>query len=527
MLRTTSSDKAIASQRDKRKSEVLIAAQSLDNEIRSVKNLKRLSIGSMDLLIDPELDIKFGGESSGRRSWSGTTSSSASMPSDTTTVNNTRYSDPTPLENLHGRGNSGIESSNKTKQGNYLGIKKGVHSPSRKLNANVLKKNLLWVPANQHPNVKPDNFLELVQDTLQNIQLSDNGEDNDGNSNENNDIEDNGEDKESQSYENKENNTINLNRGLSRHGNASLIRRPSTLRRSYTEFDDNEDDDNKGDSASETVNKVEERISKIKERPVSLRDITEELTKISNSAGLTDNDAITLARTLSMAGSYSDKKDQPQPEGHYDEGDIGFSTSQANTLDDGEFASNMPINNTMTWPERSSLRRSRFNTYRIRSQEQEKEVEQSVDEMKNDDEERLKLTKNTIKVEIDPHKSPFRQQDEDSENMSSPGSIGDFQDIYNHYRQSSGEWEQEMGIEKEAEEVPVKVRNDTVEQDLELREGTTDMVKPSATDDNKETKRHRRRNGWTWLNNKMSREDDNEENQGDDENEGSEIPLPL
>ncbi|CAI5028191.1 CGH_1_HP_G0099490.mRNA.1.CDS.1 [Saccharomyces cerevisiae] len=112
--------------------------------------------------------------------------------------------------------------------------------------------------------------------------------------------------------------------GLSRHGNASLIRRPSTLRRSYTEFDDNEDDDNKGDSASETVNKVEERISKIKERPVSLRDITEELTKISNSAGLTDNDAITLARTLSMAGSYSDKKDQPQLEGHYDEGDIGF-----------------------------------------------------------------------------------------------------------------------------------------------------------------------------------------------------------
>lgn len=41
---------------------------------------------------------------------------------------------------------------------------------------------------------------------------------------------------------------------------------------------------------------------------MSLRDITEELTKISNSAGLTDNDAITLARTLSMAGSYSDKK---------------------------------------------------------------------------------------------------------------------------------------------------------------------------------------------------------------------------
>ncbi|QHS75543.1 Zds1p [Saccharomyces paradoxus] len=522
MLRATSNNKATANQRDKRKSEVLIAAQSLDNEIRSVKNLKRLSIGSMDLLIDPELDIKFGGESNGRRSWSGMTSSSVSMPSGTSSVNNTRYSDPTPLENLHERSDSGMEYPNKSKQGNNIGNKKGVHSPSRKLNANALKKNLLWVPANQHPNVKPDNFLELVQDTLQNIQLSENddtNEDNDENNDENNDNENDKEEKESKSYENKENKTINLNRGLSRHGNASLIRRPSTLRRSYTEFDDNEDDNSQGDRDFKTVNEVDERTSTIKERPVSLRDITEELTKISNSAGLTDNDAITLARTLSMAGSYSDKKDEPQPEGHYGERDIGVTTSQANTSDDGEFASNMPINNNMTWPERSSLRRSRFNTYRIRSQEQEKEVEQDVEEIKNDEVERLHLAKNTTKVGIDPHKSPFRQQDEESENMSSPGSIGDFQDIYNHYRQSSGEWEQEMGIEKEAEVVPVKVQDDIVEQDLELREESAGTIKQSATDDNKETKRHRRRNGWTWLNNKMNRDEDNEENQGDDEND--------
>ena len=43
---------------EKRKSDVLIAAKSLDTEIQNVKNLKRLSIGSMDLVIDPELEFK-------------------------------------------------------------------------------------------------------------------------------------------------------------------------------------------------------------------------------------------------------------------------------------------------------------------------------------------------------------------------------------------------------------------------------------------------------------------------------------
>ena len=42
----------------KRKSDVLMAAQSLDNEIQSVKDLKRLSIGSMDLVTDPELEFR-------------------------------------------------------------------------------------------------------------------------------------------------------------------------------------------------------------------------------------------------------------------------------------------------------------------------------------------------------------------------------------------------------------------------------------------------------------------------------------
>ncbi|CAI4048867.1 Zds1p SKDI_13G4040 [Saccharomyces kudriavzevii IFO 1802] len=519
MLRATSNNRMAACQRDKRKSEVLIAAQSLDNEIRSVKNLKRLSIGSMDLLIDPELDIKFCGESNGRRSWSGTTSKPTSAPNGTTGMNNTRYSDPTPLENLHERRSSGIETCAKNKQGSSTGHKRGVHSPSRKLTANALKKNLLWVPANQHPNVKPDNYLELVQDTLQNIRLGDN----DDNDDENDKNENNRVTEETESHGNKENmNTVDLNRGMLRHGNASLIRRPSTLRRSYTEFDDIEDDNGQRNEASKTVNRVEERTSRIKERPVSLRDITEELTKISNSAGLTNNDTITLARTLSMAGSYSDGGNEAGPKDlkdDYEGESIGVASSQRKASDDGEYASNMPTNNDMTGPERSSLKRSRFNTYRIRSQEQEKEEEQNVEETKNEEAGRLHLTDKTLKTEIESPKSPFGQEDDESEYASSPGSVGDFQDIYDHYRQFSGDWEQEEGIEKEEEPTAAMLPDDTVEQQLELGEESAGMNK--STDDSKETKRHRRRNGWTWLNSKMNKENDNEENQGDDENEES------
>ena len=55
------------------------------------------------------------------------------------------------------------------------------------------------------------------------------------------------------------------------------------------------------------------------------------------------------------------------------------------------------------------------------------------------------------------------------------------------------------------------------QQELEPQEESTGTVVSGTTDDSKETKRHRRRNGWTWLNNKMNKEEDNGENQGDDE----------
>lgn len=69
-------------------SEVYIAAQSLDKELRSVKNLKRLSIGSMDLLMDPEMDM-LPYNNGYRNSWS-TQLEQGDKP-----LKSTRYSDPT------------------------------------------------------------------------------------------------------------------------------------------------------------------------------------------------------------------------------------------------------------------------------------------------------------------------------------------------------------------------------------------------------------------------------------------------
>ena len=66
-LRNKKNPRISAMDRDKRKSEVLIAAQSLDNEIQSVKNLKRLSIGSLDLLFDPELEFRVNNPDSSNR----------------------------------------------------------------------------------------------------------------------------------------------------------------------------------------------------------------------------------------------------------------------------------------------------------------------------------------------------------------------------------------------------------------------------------------------------------------------------
>lgn len=338
------------SKREKRKSEVLIAAQSLDQEVKHVKNLKRLSIGSMDLLVDPEMefrvskhagtkpveslaedkpvaafeeislspDVSFEEEGEGNNYNDNENEDSYSFTDDSMDITNAEYLDqnpssliqnsyrnePLPRRRILGSSSSSPNSFNKedSSSGESLG------------------QNLLWVRADQHPNVKPENYLELVQNTLEHLNFED-------------------ENTESQAQSLAEMKTL---RRRSLQSKNSLARRPSRLRTSYTELSEEEE------LVPMSVPMKEPR------RTISLKDITEELTKLSNQAGLTDTDAVTLARTLRVADDSSEDSSQR--------------TSITDMIsEDEEFASNMLIKNGLSFPTRHSLRRSKFNTYRIQS----------------------------------------------------------------------------------------------------------------------------------------------------------------
>lgn len=245
----------------------------------------------------------------------------------------------------------------------------------------------MWVPASQHPNVKPENYLELVQDTLQNIQITTDQDPDEKNSD-------------------LSNNHVFSNRQRS----GSIVRRPSHLKTSYTKFDD---EPSSVDRQRQGHGQAEKRISSLETksiRCVSLKEITEELTKISDNAGLTDSDAITLARSLSMSGSFTNES---------------LHLSSNKTDSDNEFASNMFNKSGLTIPERS-LRRSKFNTYKIR------------------------LENNDLLPTGRPNSLMNVQTNDDRRRASSPASytqppqdqtpLNDFQEIFEHYRRTSTDW---------------------------------------------------------------------------------------
>lgn len=537
--------------REKRKSEVMIAAQSLDSEVQSVKNLKRISIGSMDMLMDPELEYRVSstvGKQDGRKSWTsglptrpadetenvhnraavrytypsravegGPTDPDASLESDLSEISfditNSAYLEETGADDSssllegdstdpRGSQKSQVSSSGRSISGvgslkrgvSNVALRKSSTSSDSSTGSNPsLTKNLLWVPASQHPNVKPENYLELVQDTLHNIKI-DGNETGQGSG----EVTDNSTNKENEEQ------TYRLRK------NSSLVRKPSRLRKSYTEFDDENEDyqdasayskkrpsDDLENTSSQTVSSANSS------RAVSLRDITDELTKISNNAGLTDSDAITLARTLSMAGSYrSDESDDIIDDSRVEYGEElnygGKATVGERRQEESEFASNMIMKNGFVIPARSSLRRSKFNTYRVRSgsdeslneesqlfesesnnrqttQGQVKEtvtnhdaIDQSLQSglregevvvvervsapVGADDTQQSKQQEH-LGTPVDQHshdsKSPSKFIGEDGSNLTSPSTISDFQDIYDHYRQSSVDWEKELKNEQE------------------------------------------------------------------------------
>nr|API64801.1 Zds2p [Saccharomyces paradoxus] len=415
---------------EKRKSDVLIAAKSLDTEIQNVKNLKRLSIGSMDLVIDPELEFKV----NSRNSYSSDSSKESLQESlheedvvrleqeekqgdedndayeEADTTNADDSIDITQTEYLHDEetlekekisrnaSSSTSSSARVTSRNRRLsGVKALAHdvvldvTDDHSSKMVDLTQNLLWVPANQHPNVKPENYLELIQDTLQNIQIS----------------------TDQDSDENKlelGNNHVIPNRKRS----GSVVRRPSRLKTSYTKFDDELPSAEKPQEGEEEVDKRIPPSETKTVRSVSLKEITEELTKISNNAGLTDSDADTLARSLSMSGSFTNES---------------LHLNSNNAENDNEFASNMFSETGRTIPERSSLRRSKFNTYKIRLESNGLPQAAKLNNLMN-----IQASDDRISASSPASCMQLPQEQ---------ASLNDFQEIFDHYRRASTDWSTE------------------------------------------------------------------------------------
>lgn len=438
---------------EKRRSEVLLAANALDSEIKNVKNLKRLSIGSLDLISDPEFEFTINNTSEEyerksqvyRKSWSSRSSSSngdeniEEKSSDAVDesldlkvnevvhefddingnysndelsfVSDTKLSedsiDATRLEYLHqnrnptsdnfsdkvaNEDNACIKTKNRILSG-VGGFKTGnmpkVRTARRNLsgsfektkhgdNQDVVKRKLLWVPANKHPSVQPKNYLELVQDALHTININDDASadvvtDSSRSSNCNSSSE-----IISGSGSNFNNNSLDSPvYGLIRKTNKSnfLTRRPSRLRKSYTEYEEDLDESEHQAYGDQIPNvELEDQAARIDDcftgisinhgkrvldAHMSLKNLSDELTKLSVKAGLTDSDALTLARTLSMT-SFDDKNDNIYK-------DENSSLGGNHKVEDDAFASNIHMVAGFAKPQSVSLRRSKFNTYRIKS----------------------------------------------------------------------------------------------------------------------------------------------------------------
>ncbi|SCV01873.1 LANO_0F13960g1_1 [Lachancea nothofagi CBS 11611] len=487
------------SRSEKRKSEVLIAAQSLDSELQHVKNLKRISIGSMDMLIDPEMEFRV----SPTKSHSSPSEDSLSVESQTDDDHNEIRSidgeddnefsymnddsiDITSTEYLQESGESAVNQTSSSGR-SLRGVRRGGFSSQPRLNENTISmemgdsvtQNLLWVPANQHPSVKPENYLELIQDTLHTLKID---PDNESSS--------------SHSVTPQSASKATAHSNQLRSGPSTLVRRPSGLRKSYTELEDllqhELENNNENHETFTNTAKTPDKIH-ASSKLGSLRDITEELTRISNRAGFTDSDAVSLARTLSMASSYNGQ----EPE---------FNSSQSTELPENEYASSMLTKNGLAIPARSSLRRSKFNTYRVRTSSGN-----SVSPSK--------LGTTTVDRKEPPESLP---QIADTI-LQSPGSFNDFNEIYDHYRQSSLEGAIDMqspdhkesaaqNVSKKESGIQILNDNNSASKDawvekkhLEPKENHTKLKR----DGNKQQQDGlvpRKKSGWNWFNKRTTKD---------------------
>ncbi|SCV01029.1 LAME_0G13586g1_1 [Lachancea meyersii CBS 8951] len=499
------------SRSEKRKSEVLIAAQSLDSELQHVKNLKRISIGSLDLLMDPELEFRVSPtkSQSSRSDDSSSVDSPAESPvedescdltsssdgntdhdddedgysyinDDSIDVTSTEYLE-SPVDLAVGHSSqSGRVLSGVRRRG--LSGKSQTHKPGQ--SEDSVAQNLLWVPASKHPSVKPENFLELVQDTLHTLKV----------------------DPGSEACRNDLSTSSSSNSSISpssqvRSGSDVLVRRPSGLRKSYTELEDLLQQE--AGSNNENIEMHGKKVSpyRMASKSASLRDLTEELTRISNRAGFTDSDAVSLARTLSVASSYGEQNSD-------------YSSDTSDNHQDNEFASSMFTKNGLAIPARSSLRRSKFNTYRIRTHSGSEPVLPSTGQNKEEPPKGNQLA------------SPLQSNDNV---LQSPNSFNDFDNIYDHYRQDSSgssiEFQSPLTHEKideaalqEPDDEDIKANADTRPKDTTI-EIISDNTATSLKLNNEKSKHEdsklqssqssRRRGGWNWFGKKSSKDAEN------------------
>ncbi|CAI8492642.1 unnamed protein product [Hanseniaspora opuntiae] len=298
--------------RNKRKSQVFIAAQSLNDELKTLKSLKRMSIGSMD-----DLDTRdmFQGQYTGMYTSSTKQGNTKSIDEETEnellieqqdeelrqskrlTIDSSQYLD---IYDDYDCESSEEELQNNT-YANDSAMNQTMTSMDTSYNATSAEylgseveqgSTILEAENNQEDNVS-DEDKEFTSSLLWGSESPSQG---------------NYTGKVARSRSsNVEDASIRRRKSFQENEMAgmrfaakskSLTRRPSRLRRSFISDDDNETSDM---SVSSNESKENVTIRENMKNRFSLKEITEELTKMSNNAGFSGNDAVSLARSLSMS----------------------------------------------------------------------------------------------------------------------------------------------------------------------------------------------------------------------------------
>jgi len=162
------------------------------------------------------------------------------------------------------------------------------------LDENKSIQSLLWVPASKHPNVKPENYIELVQNKLHDLKI-------------------NTSPTTASTIDSRGNNIyLNTKNNINNSRKSSISRRPSSLRKSYTDFDAEPEAELNTELADGNDEQAQMSPTTMAKN-YSLKQITDELTKLSKNAGIVGTDAASLARSLSMSTSDADFNSKSGP----------------------------------------------------------------------------------------------------------------------------------------------------------------------------------------------------------------------